>query len=67
MAVRPRHVNHRSLERLRHSDRFRSWIASQAARLEVDEGELFETLKSFTFEQINNMEPEPEPEPEEEE
>ena len=65
MAVRPRHVSHRSLDRLRHSDRFKSWIAEQATRLDVTEEELFETLKTFTFEQINNMEPEEEPEPEE--
>lgn len=59
MAVRPRHVNHRSLDRLRHSDRFKSWIAAQADRLGIATDQVFELLKQFSFERFNEFDAAP--------
>ena len=56
MAIRPRHVRHRDLERLRHSDRFNSWIAEQATRLGITEADVFELLKEFDYKFVESQE-----------
>lgn len=53
--VRPRHVEHRSFERLRHSTRFLAWLGEQATRLDISEEEVFELLKSFSYERFADI------------
>lgn len=53
--VRPRHVEHRSFERLRHSTRFKAFLAAQASDLGISEEQVFELLKTYTFEQLPNL------------
>ena len=53
--VRPRHVEHRSFERLRHSTRFLAWLSDQATRLSITEEEVFELLKSFSYERFADI------------
>lgn len=57
MKVRPRHLNHRSFGRLRHSGRFLNYLEVQAARLSSSPEGIFENLKTATFEQINSIQP----------
>lgn len=53
--VRPRHVEHRSFERLRHSTRFLAWLKEQATRLGITEEAVFDLLKSFSYEQFGDL------------
>lgn len=39
-----RHLRHRTFERTRHSKHLLSWLAAQAARLEVTAAEVFDSL-----------------------
>ena len=54
--VKPRHVRHRTLERLRHSKNFLKFLSEQATRTGQTEEQLFDVLLAGgTFQDILNI------------
>lgn len=61
--ARPRYVRHRSLERLRHSGNFNSWMALQAVRLNATVAIVFAMLLAgMDYVQVEGTEPTLDPE-----
>lgn len=59
--VRVRHMKHRNLKRVRHSNKLLNFINTQSARLEVTASEVFAQLKTIGSAGVLAL-PTPEPE-----
>lgn len=54
-----RHLDHRTIERTRHSDKLPAWLEATCVRLDISADEVFDLLRSNTSEQIDQMQPTP--------